>query len=125
MLGPGPFVPMHAEVEDPADVGVGDPPREEHLAAEPRRHLFAHRAFAVQELERHRRAELLVLGLVDLPHRARTEPVHDPVPAGDQLASSQLTVLGPLRRHLGSSDPRIPDVEAYPSSGQWPPSGPE
>jgi hypothetical protein len=91
-----------AQVEDAADAGVGDAPGELDLALEARRCRRAGRDGRADSLERDRRRELAILGLVDLAHRAGCEESQDAIaPAAERVARRQ-----PLGIHLGRSSAR-------------------
>ena len=77
------------EVEDAADVGVGDPPGQQHLALQAPDGLGVAGQIGGQRLQRHLLVQQLVLGLVDLAHAAAPDEAVDPVAVGDDAAGGQ------------------------------------
>ena len=71
------------EVEDPADVLVGDPPGQLELVAEALDHLLVGAERGHEDLEGDGLADLPIQGLVDPAHAAAAELVEDPVPPGE------------------------------------------
>src|SRR5262245_15645049 len=70
---------MLRHIERSRHVGVGHAAREGHLPPEARLGLLILQALAAHALEGHRRAELLVAGLVHLAHAAAAEEANDDV----------------------------------------------
>jgi hypothetical protein len=86
------------DVVHAADARVGDLPRDLDFikeALEPRRVIFDHRR---QELQRHRLAELEVVGAVDLAHPPATEQADDPVAASQHRPREESAAVGGRRR---------------------------
>ena len=80
---------VNAEVEDAADVGVGDPAGQIHLlfqAARGQRVVGDRRG---DRLDRDVRAQHLVLGLVHLAHAAAGDEANDAVPPGQLVAGRE------------------------------------
>lgn len=80
---------MEGDVEDAADVRVGDLARELDLAPEPLDRELVAGDVPAHGLERHPLAQLLVLDLVDLAHAAAGQEAEDPVAPRDPLAGSE------------------------------------
>ena len=88
-------VPL-AAVEDADDVGVLEAGGRGGLAAEALDELLVLGEAAVEQLQRHPAAELLVLGAVDVGHAARAEAVEHPVaPVDDRVALDALHLTPP------------------------------
>ena len=77
-----PGLGVGAELEDPADVPVGDAPRELDLALEALERRGIVRGRGADRLERHALGELEVLGLVDLAHAALRQEAQDAIAIG-------------------------------------------
>ena len=77
------------EVEDAADIGMRDLPRELDLAFEALGGLAPALRVRQQGLERDPHTQLEILGFVHFPHAAAGEEPHDTVAAGEQLVASE------------------------------------
>ena len=77
------------EIEDPADVRMGDLPRQERLALEARNRAGILRDLRANRLQRHVLVQLAVLGLVELAHAAAGDEADDAEAVGDDLAVSE------------------------------------
>ncbi len=77
---------VEADVEDAADVGVGDPARQVDLTLEALDRAGLAGVLRVDGLESQPLAQLEVLGLVDLAHAAAGDEADDPVAPADELA---------------------------------------
>ena len=101
-----PFTAYHhlrADVEDPADVGVGDLARRLDLAPEALALDAVARQLRGQRLQGDRAAQGAVLGLVHLAGASGAEEAHDPVAAGDQIAARERSAAGPALPPTGAS----------------------
>jgi hypothetical protein len=77
------------EVEDPANVGMGDLPRELELSVEALGGLAPALRVRPYGLERDAHAQLEILGFVHLPHAAAGDEPGDAIAAGDQLVPGE------------------------------------
>ena len=77
---------MHRHVVDSADAGVRDLARHPHFGEEQGELVLVVRHLLGQELQRHRFAQLEVLGPIDLTHTPTTEGADDSVALGEQGA---------------------------------------
>ena len=69
--------------------GMGDLPRQERLALEPRNRLRVLRDLGLDRLERDVLVQLEVLGLVQLAHAAAGDEADDAEAVGDDLSFSE------------------------------------
>ncbi len=94
-----------ANVEHPTDVRVRHLARRPHLVEQELQRGGVGRQLVGQELQRHRLAELEIVGPVDLAHAAAAEQADDPVAPGDHRARKEAPVLVGVRprsgRHAG------------------------
>ncbi len=80
---------VHAEIEDPADVRMTHPARQQDLALETLDRLRIAARRRTEHLERHAAAQMQVLGAIDLARGALAEVARDPVARRDDLAERE------------------------------------
>ncbi len=101
LAGAGSRRPVIGDVEDAADVGVGDLARQLDLAPEAFDRQTVGGDLGAHRLERDALAQLEVLDLVDLAHAALRQEASHPVAAGDDLAGGEDLWRPAAGRHGG------------------------
>ena len=77
---------MLEQVEDPADVRMGDPSRQLDFAAKTLIHALIRCDVRPDRLQRNAFTQRKILGLVELPHSAARDEAHDTKPLAEQIA---------------------------------------
>ncbi len=87
-------VAMMGDVENPADVRVGDLARQVDLARETLESSWHAGDLGAHRLQRHAPADLFVLRLVDVSHAPMAQETNDPEPFGQQLPRGESAAGG-------------------------------